>query len=58
MMLGEHVDDIIVAGSDVDCGALVRFVRMSLPTSISEELTYDAEFVFERDWDKGTLDLS
>lgn len=57
MMLGVHVDDIIIAISYSDCNAQVRFLRESLLTIDLGELTFKAGCAIERDRERGALKL-
>lgn len=49
MMLGVHIDGMIVTSSDDDCHALVSFLREYLPTNNLGELIYHKDCTIERD---------
>lgn len=53
-----HVGDLIVANMEADGYSLARFRRKPVSTSNLGELTNYTGYVFERDWDSGTLEIS
>lgn len=57
MMLGVHVDDIVITSSSIDFDAVVRFLGKRLPTNSLGELTYDLGCVFERDRERGAFEI-
>lgn len=51
MMLGVHVDDMIVVGHDVDCDSLCAHIRESCPANKLGELKYYTGCSFTREND-------
>lgn len=57
MMLGAHVDGIIVANSSADGDVLITFPRMSFPRINLVEVNYYTGWVFLWDWERRTMNV-
>ena len=58
LMVGVHVDDIIVSGEQDLCDEFFRQLKQRFPVKNLGALKMYTGCAFERDWDKGTLDMN
>ena len=58
LMVGLHVDDIIVSGEHVLCDEFFNQLKQRFPVKNHGELKMHTGCAFERDWDKGILEMS
>ena len=58
LMVGVHVDDIIVSGEHVLCDEFLSQLKQRFPVKNLGELKMYTGCAFERDWDKGILEMN
>ena len=58
LIMAVHVDDIVIAGSDVACGDLHAALNTKFPTNNLGELTRYTGCAFKRNWELGTLEIT
>ena len=58
LMVGVHVDDIIVSGEQDLCDEFFSQLKQRFPVKILVELKMYTGCAFERDWDKGILEMN
>ena len=58
LMVGVHVDDIIVSGEQDLCDEFFSQLKQRFPVKTLGELKMYTGYAFERDWDKGILEMS
>ena len=58
LMVGVHVDDIIVSGEQDLCDEFFSQLKQRFPVKNLGELNMYAGCAFERDWDKGILEMN
>ena len=57
-MVGVHVDDILVSGEQVLCDEFFSQLKQRFPVKNLGELKMYTGCAFERDWDKGILEMN
>ena len=58
LMVGVHVDDIIVSGEQVLCDEFFSQLKQRFPVKNLGKLKMYTGCAFERDWDKGILEMN
>ena len=58
LMVGAHVDDIIVSGDQDMCDEFFGQLRQRFPAKNLEKLKIYTGCAFERDWDNGILEMN
>ena len=58
LMVGVHVDDIIVSGEQDLCDEFISQLKQQFPVKNLGELKVYTGCAFERDWDKGILEMN
>ena len=58
LMIGVHVDGIIVSGEQVLCDTFFSQLNQRFPVKNLGQLKMNTVYAFERDWDKGILEMN
>ena len=58
LMVGFHVDGIVVSGEQDMCDEFFGQLKQRFPVKNQGELTMYTDCAFERDWDKGILEMN
>ena len=58
LMVGVHIDDIIVSGEQDVCDEVVGQLKQRFPVKTLGELKMYTGCAFERDWDNAILEMN
>ena len=58
MIMGVHVDDAVIVGSDEACRDFQAALKYMFPKNILGELTWYSGCAFKRSWRLGTLEIT